>query len=89
MTRCATRQELDLEISRLQPGHSAELSELDVERLFGKGDIAWGQLGSFARSYSCILIRQFCGAQLIKMRAGGPHKRHAAYDDASDIREAS
>jgi hypothetical protein len=90
MTRCGTMQEFDLEMSRLERGQSADLSDLDVERLFGRGDIAWARLGKVARAYSCILIRQPGGASLIKVNAGGPRgNQHSDHERWPITRRAS
>jgi len=59
-------EEFSREILRLMPGDSATLTEFDVERLFGRDDIAWGQMEEFARRCGCISIKEPSGAVLVK-----------------------
>jgi hypothetical protein len=58
---------LDDELSRLQPGQTFPLSNIDFVRLFGTNNAALGRLRHFARGHHCTTVRAKAGVQFRKL----------------------
>jgi hypothetical protein len=64
---------LQLRLNRLGTDQSLSLGESEIERLFGKNDVAAARLRRFAKGHGCIVIHSDQGLTFRKM---SNNKRH-------------
>jgi hypothetical protein len=59
---------LEDQLSRLEPGETLPLTNVDFVRLFGVNGAALARLKNFAKGHSCITFRCKAGMQFKKLR---------------------